>query len=412
MREPLNNGYFPLSEYQDRISRLRSLMADAGMDAILLSTESNVVYCTGLQDGYWIATMHDDSQLALISADPASEPILMLADSLEQTAWTSCISDVRVWSQFTGGKSKGSIATVADAFIDLRLQKANVGCEIGPHDRPGMSLPFLHSLKTSLPGVSWEDSTDVLKKVRAIKSPLEVAKFRMACDITCNAFKLALDFARVGMSEKEVGQIIAMEMAKASPDVCVNHPWVIFVHSDGRGPSAYDGIPSEYRFKKGDTIYIDGGFIHQGYGADIIRCGVFGEPTDDQLAYYNASRDANMAAVHGAKPGMKGKELYRLWADKVCELGFEHSLKSQKAADWDFLGHGLGLAVHELPLLNSKCEDVLEPGMVLSIEGNVFDQFPFSKTRIALKNEDNVLITETGSEWLTPLENDLRVIKD
>jgi len=411
MKEPQNNGYFPLSEYEDRIARLRKEMEAEGMDAVLLSTEPNVVYCTGLQDGYWVCTMHDDVQLALVAADSDKEPILFLPDSLEQTAWTSCVSDVRVWSQFTGGKTKGSVATVADGFTDLGLSKARVGLEIGPHDRPGMSLPFFKELQAALPAVTWVDSTDVMKQVRKVKSAREIEKIKTACNITCRAFGAGMDAIREGMSEKELAHIIVLEMARLSPDVCVNRPWVVFVHSDARGPSAYDGIPSDYRFKRGDTVYVDGGFIYQGYPTDIIRCAVIGKPTKDQERYYYASRDANMAALEHVRPGIRSRDLYNFWADTVCKLGFEESLKSQRDADWDFLGHGLGLSMHELPLLNSTCEERLVPGMVMAIEGNVFDTFPFRETKIALKNEEDVLVTDDGYEWLTPLSNDFWIVE-
>src|ERR1019366_3406684 len=121
MKEPQNNDYFPLVEYQARINRARQAMKAHGMDAMLMSTEPNVLYFSGLLDGYWICTMHDDVQLVLITADPAQEPVLLIPNHLLQAADTSCISDVRCWSQFSAGKSKGSIATIADTFADLNI---------------------------------------------------------------------------------------------------------------------------------------------------------------------------------------------------------------------------------------------------------------------------------------------------
>lgn len=407
MQEPQNNDYFPLSEYQSRIANLRAAMAQQGVDAVLLSTEANVTYCTGFLSGYWFITNYDDVQMALISADPAHEPILFMPDNMEQVAATSCVSDVRTWSQFSSGSGKGSVATIVDGLADLGLKRAKIGLEIGPDERPGMTLPFYDALKASLTDVQWVDIADLMMGIRMIKSPMEIEKFRIACKISCQAFKTGMDALTEGMSEKELGQILAVEMAKLSADVCVNHPWILYVHSDGRGPAAYDAIPTDYRMRKGDTVYVDGGFIYQSYPTDMIRCGVIGEPTEDQLRYYNASRDANMTALKQVRPGITGKELYQCWADAVCDLGFEDSLKNQREANWDFLGHGIGLAIHEQPILNSTCEQVLEANMVLALEGNVFDRFPFRETKISLKNEENVLITEDGCEWLTPLNNDL-----
>ena len=112
-------------------------------------------------------------------------------------------------------------------------------------------------------------------------------------------------------------------------------------------------------------------------------------------------------SIHYVRPGIKGKELCEFWADTVCDLGCEQSLRSQQAADWDSLGHGIGLSIHELPLLNSTCEEILVPGMIMAIEGNVFDKFRFRETTVSLKNEEDVLVTQDGYEWLTPLANDL-----
>ena len=244
MKNPRNNDYFPLLEYESRIKRIRSAMKRASIDALILSNEANVVYCTGFLNGYWIATMHDDAQVALIPVDDIEEPVLFVPDHLEQTARTSCISDIRVWSQFSGGGGKSAVATIAGALKDKKLENGCIGLEIGPHDRPGMSLPFLDSLKSALPYATWTDSTQIMKEARKIKSKLEIQKFRKACSITCDAFNTGLDAIKEGGTEKEIGQIIAQEMARLSPDVCVNNPWLIFGHASGRGPCAFDGVPS------------------------------------------------------------------------------------------------------------------------------------------------------------------------
>lgn len=140
---------------------------------------------------------------------------------------------------------------------DRKLENGCIGLEIGPHDRPGILLPFLDSLKSALPHVTWSDSTQIIKEARKIKSKLEIEKFRMACNITCEAFHAGLDAIKEERTEKEIGRIIAQEMVRLSPDVCVNNPWLIFVHASGRGPCAFDGVPSNYQFKKGDTVYIE-----------------------------------------------------------------------------------------------------------------------------------------------------------
>ena len=412
MQEPKYNDYFPLQEYENRLARIRAEMQREGMDAMLLSTEPNLLYFTGFLNGYWICTLHDDVQLALVEADSRATPVLLIPTHLQQAAQTSCVDELRTWTQFTGGASKGPVATVADAFADRSLSKARIGMEIGAHDRPGMSIPFFTALQAALPSVQWVEANAAINRVRKIKSELEIEKMRAACSITCQAVHVGLDAIKIGMREKELAQIVALEMARLSPDVSVNHPWFLFIFASGRGTTAFDGVATSYAFQPGDLVYIDVGFQYQGYGADMIRCASIGKPDPEVERHYYAARDSNMAAIDFIRPGIKGKDLYFYWVEQVRRLGFSEALKVRETFDWDFLGHGIGGTIHELPLIDSRCEDLLEPGMVMAIEGDMFDKLPFSKTRCALKNEEDVLVTESGHEWLTPLDNDLRIVED
>lgn len=411
MKEPQFYNYFPLSEYQDRISRLRSAMRANAVDAVLMSNEPDILYFTGLVNSYWVCTMHDDTQMVLITADPADEPVLLLPENLLDAAKSSCVSDVRIWSQFSAGKSKGAIGTVADTFADLKLNRARMGMEIGPHNRPGMSPKFMSELKEALSRTEWVGSFAMIQQLQSIKSALEIEKLRYACKTTCQAIEVGFNAVREGMSEKELSQIVAAEMVKACPDVGVNNPWLMLVYASGRGECAFDTPPSEYRLRRGDAVQFDGGLAYHGYRTDMIRVAHVGNPSKNREKYYYATRDANMAALKQVRPGIKGKELYQTWVEAVRQMGFGQAIDKQLEADWDFLAHGLGVTTHELPVINSTCETVLQPGMVFSIEGNVFDEFPFAKTNYAFKNEENVLVTEDGYEWLTPLNNDLWIVE-
>lgn len=412
MRQPPHNDHFPLAEFETRLARIRAEMGAAGMHALLLSTEANVRYFTGLLSGYWGITLHDDVQLALISRDPEVEPVLLLPDHLQATAETTgCVTEFRLWSQFSGGRSKQPVDVVADTFRDLKLARGRVGIETGRDDRPGMSIPFLQAMQSRLPGVEWVDCAAALARLRMVKSALETQKIRAAVDITVQAFKAGMDALREGMSEKELAQILALEMARLSPDVCVSNPWILFVTTDGRSPTAYDGVPTSYRFQPGDCIQLDGGFIFQGYGADLCRTLAIGDPGREKRRYYDAALEANLDTMRQIRPGLQARELYDFWEERVCALGFERSIKLQRQADIDFLGHGIGLTTHELPVLDSTTETVLVPGMALAIEGDIVDDLPYPRRQISVIDEEDVLVTETGYEWLSSdLPNELHIV--
>ena len=266
-------------------------------------------------------------------------------------------------------------------------------------------------MQDSLPGVEWVDGSAVMGRVRVIKSELEIEKVRTACRITCHALQAGMDSIKEGMSEKELGQIIALEMARQSPDVCTIHPWFMFIHSTGRGASAYDGMPTTYRFRKGECVYVDAGFNFHGYTADMIRCASIGAPSLETKRYYDANRDVNMAVIEFMRPGITCKEVYEFFVQKIRKIGFARQIEQQHKVNWKFLGHSWGMSIHETPYLDAMTEDVLQPGMIFSIEGNIFDKMPMQLTTQMLKNEENVVITKDGCEWLTPLSNDLWIVK-
>ena len=169
MRQPSYNDHFPLGEFETRLARIRAEMSASGVDALLLSTEANVRYFTGLLSGYWGITLHDDVQLALISCNPHAEPVLLLPNHLQATAETTgCVTELRLWSQFSGGKSKQPVDVVADTFTDLKLARGRVGIETGRDDRPGMSIPFLQAMQSRLPEVEWVDCAQALARLRMV----------------------------------------------------------------------------------------------------------------------------------------------------------------------------------------------------------------------------------------------------
>ena len=409
MREPEFN-HFDLDEYRRRRAAAAARMQAAGLDALLVTTESNVRYLAGLLNQYWVANMHDDMQIALIPADDRIEPVLFLADHLAGgTGKTSWIDDVRVWSQFGTGKSSSPIQILVDTLVEKGLTSGRIGMEIGPGSVINMPLPRYAELRERLPRAELVDGGAVLAAVRARKSAAEIAYIREACRITCIAFDVGLRELRAGMSERELSHIIAEEALSHTDEGGLAGQWTIFVHG-GRGRlNWFDGIPGEYRFQAGDPVFLDGGVTYRSYCSDFIRIGSIGPLDPAHQRLFDANRLANMEAIKHVGPGVRIGDLSRIAFDVWRDCGCAKELDEQLDADYDFLGHGLGLGIHEPPLLWSGNDAELEEGMVLALEGMLVDQMPLDRSRIALGIEENVLVTPDGHEVLTPLDNRVRV---
>ncbi|MBT6118595.1 MAG: aminopeptidase P family protein, partial [Rhodospirillaceae bacterium] len=177
-------GPFACAEFEARAERTRRLMARARLDAVLVSTEANLGYLSGFS-----------SQLPwLTPARPwyfllprRGEPVGIIPDS-GVDAWraTSWVADLRTWR--SPNPENEGLDLIAAAIADLKSRYGRVGFELGPESRLGFPVADLLRLKEMIGPVEMADGSGVLREVRMIKSPAEIARIRRAARIACNAF--------------------------------------------------------------------------------------------------------------------------------------------------------------------------------------------------------------------------------
>lgn len=407
MKTPQYNDYFPLIEYEQRIACIRAQIISCDLDAVLLTTQPNVDYCSGFLHGTWSSAFGEGKVQVLITAKD-DEPVLFAPLGLQALYGTSALCDIRATSDAVYGTSPSDFYSV---FKQKKLLNSKIGIEQSKGDLMGLSYPLFCAIKEKMPGAAFEDCTELIYDVRKIKSPLEIEKIRKAVSITSKAFEAVLPQVREGMSEAELAAVIAQEMAKHTKQGAARNPWFIFVYADGKSPTAWDGIPSSYRFTKGDCIYVDCGATYHGYYSDLIRIASIGEASEEKQRIYYGARDANMALVKHMKPGMRISHLCDFLAQTMIDLGFGDEVEQMQKLGGMYEGHGIGLSIHEPPMIAKNNQDILQPGMTLAVEGNIFNKLPLGKTTIALKNEENVLITAEGCELLSTFSNDIWVSK-
>ena len=404
---------FPLQEYLDRSRRLRSVLERTDIDALLVSSKENVTYFAGLLHGYyWVTSWDEESQVALFSASADREPSLMIAEGLEETTRTSWIEDVRLWAQYRPGSDRTTLSVLVATIKDSGLKRARIAAEIGPNDRMAASARLYEGLKEQLPDVEFVSCYEVVSEVRAVKSDLEVDCIRRACEITCKGFEAGLRELLAGMSEKELAHVICSTMLENNPEGVAALPWSIFLTTSGRSPVLFDAPSSDYRFKVGDTVWIDWGAIYKGYWCDMLRCASIGEPTEDVERFYEVSRRGNEACMEMIRPGVRYAELWDRLVQVCREMGFSSEIEMSLDFGSSFLGHSIGLSPHEQPFITAEAQGWIEENMTLSIEGCVPDVLPWAETRTAMKSEDNLVVTADGYELLTPMSRDLWVTPD
>ncbi len=360
---------------QARLNRLREVLADRGLDALLVSNAANVRYLTGFTGSSAVVVV-------------AHSSVSLLTDSrydVQAEAEVAGVARVEIvsgnlWGTVPGagaGTGTGAVGKAVDAAPDL----SRVGFEAGDVSaRVGAALGK-HSER-----VEFVPTGEVVEAFRAAKDAGEVAAIGAAARVASEALDAILPIVRPGLRELDVAAALERELRVRGSEW---HPFPTIAASGPRSAMPHAGT-TERTIEAGDWLLLDFGAQVEGYCADVTRTFVVGRRADErQREVYEAVRESHARAISQIRAGMTGREADEK-ARSVIEAGgfgdaFRHSL-----------GHGVGLEVHEAPRLSHRNEDPLPDGCVVTVEPGVY--LPgWGGVRI----EDDVHVTAEGAELLS-----------
>ena len=243
-------------------------------------------------------------------------------------------------------------------------------------------------------GVTFTPLDRVPEKLRQVKSPAEVEAIRRACDITSAAFEAVLPKIKEGMTEKDLQIELDFTMLKLGAS---GNAFETIIAS-GENGSLCHAIPGPRKLHKGDMITMDFGAKVNGYCSDMTRTVALGEPSAEMRRVYETVLYAQTICEEALAPGKTGSEMDKLARDYIDGQGYEGRFGHS-------LGHSLGIDIHENPRLSYISDDVMEPGMLVTIEPGVY--IPgLGGVRI----ENTCLVTENGGEALTTPTKELIIL--
>jgi len=230
--------------------------------------------------------------------------------------------------------------------------------------------------------------TENLMAMRMVKSEEEIAIMKEAIEIADVSLQETLRiFMRPNVTEKE----FAWALEKAMRDRGAEKLSFDTIVAGGENAAIIHATPTDRIFNDGEVVLIDYGMVYKGYCTDRTDTVVLGTPSDEMDKIYNIVEEAHDAAIAAIKPGMTTPQLDAIARKVIDDAGygeyFSHSL-----------GHGVGLEIHEYPVLSPRAETVLEPGMIVTVEPGIY-----LEGKGGVRIEDMVLVTEDGFEQLTPL---------
>jgi Xaa-Pro aminopeptidase len=277
---------------------------------------------------------------------------------------------------------------IASLLLDLGV--SNIGFESA-----SLTFSVHHSLLGKLTkGAELHPLEEEIRNLRAVKDDAEMALTRTAIDLSSKAFLHIIEMLEDGVVEKEV----ALEMEFFMKRTGVQALGFDIITASGKRSALPHGRASEKRIEKGDFILIDFGSDFRGYHSDQTRTLICGNPSPKQEKIYQIVKDAHDRAIERVRPGIPICEVDSAARDYIRDQGYGDYFGHGT-------GHGIGLAVHEDPVVNSENKDLLKEGMVFTIEPGIYIP-DWGGVRI----EDMVRVTSNGAEVLTYLPTELKII--
>ncbi|MFH1090978.1 MAG: M24 family metallopeptidase [Pseudomonadota bacterium] len=391
------------------VERLRSLMTEAGLDALVAMKNENFTYINTLSSsflgmagmtGLAMIVVPREGTVSGVCCDferPGLEAASMVAEWRDFPMWIY-VDDQFISSDKPQTKKEKpeffelglSLRVLTEILKAAGLERGRLGLEIS-----ALQVPIWAGLQKALPQASFTDATTIFYTARSVKTPYEIECLRHAAKIQeKNLFGI--------MAEVQVGQehaeIISRLQSRALASPGIDSIRFMFL-SLGKNFAPCQA-PSRARVAPGDLIKYDGALVTRGYGADAARTFIVGRPSPDQERVNKALTMAHHEALKMMKPGAIPKDVFYRAMSVANENGLPNYLRGH-------IGHSVGLdqSVEEPPFMSPLNDKPLRPGNVFCVE------MPYYAHNFgSIMNEDIVLITEDGAQFLTKAERKLHPI--
>lgn len=355
---------------QQRINRLRAELKERELDACLVTKIENVFYLSGFTG---------DTGALLISGDEAyffADSRFTLQASQEATGFIV----VPVERSF--------FASIAQFLTQRNWPKVGV-------EAHHLSVGNFQKLQKALNSkVSLEPLDQLVEKLRMIKEPAELAIMKEAVTLTEAAFNELLPLIKPGVTER----YLQVQLIKLLYEAGFSGPSFDFIVASGERGALPHGVATDRTVNSGELITFDFGGVYNRYCSDMTRTIAVGEISPQLKEIYQIVHLAQDEAEKAARPGMNGRDLDAVSRQVIADSGYGDNFGHG-------LGHGVGLEIHELPAVSPRGEELLKPGMVITIEPGIYIA-GIGGVRI----ENQLAITETGAEVWNSFNKDLLVL--
>ncbi len=382
--KPMTSQVRPITndERRARIEKGRKLMIDQKFGAIILSGGTSSRYFANLPMGggerLWALVLPAKGKPFIVCPafenDRAHE--LLAATPFAQDA------DVRTWQE-----DESPYVRLAQGLKDHGVTSGRVGIE------ETVKFVFADGIAHAAgPSIQVVSATPITAGCRMIKDEHEVACLRLAGQATLSVYEAVYHALSEGMTQRDVQALIQAAYAR------VGFPGEASLNI-GEYTASPHGSAAPQTIRGGTILMLDDGCRVEGYTSDITRTFVLGKPTGKMLKVFEIVQRAQKAALAAARPGAPNDAVDAAARAVIVDAGYGPGFTYFTHR----VGHGLGMDMHEWNYLVANnmfggiTHPTLQPGMVFSDEPGIYIRGEFG-----VRLEDDMVITKTGAELLTP----------
>src|SRR6059058_5798737 len=372
----------------ERLTRIKKLLKESEMGALLCFDMTNVRYITATHIGTW--AMDKLARFTLLPQD--DEPIMW--------DFGSAARHHQLYCPWLGERSRAGISTLRGAMLPaagraedvahkIRVELEERGLLNEPVGVDAVELPVLFALQSE--GIKVVDGQQLMQQARIIKTQDEITLLNSACMMVDAAYDELYRFMKPGVRENECVGLVS----KVLYDLGSEHVEGVNAIS-GERCSPHPHVFSDRALRPGDPAYFDILHSYMGYRTCYYRTFVVGSASQAQVDAYRRCRELLDAAITMIRPGVTTAEVVKIWP-RAEEFGFP----DEEAAFALQFGHGVGLAIWEKPILSRLVSldhpEEIREGMVFALE----TFWPASDGWSAARIEEQLVVTHDGCRVIT-----------
>jgi len=373
---------FTNAERLARIDRAKALMAATKIDAIVLANSTtSSVYFADLR-------LNGGERLWALVIPAKGKPFLVCPHFEEDRARETLDAgpfgsdaDVLTWQE-----DESPFLALGKGLADRGITSGTIGLD------ENMKFVFAEGIRAANPHLTIVSASPVTSGCRMIKDAHEIECLRLACRATLLVYRAVAQSLAVGMTTNDVHSLIAAAYRRVGfeGEASLNIDEFTALPHGSRQPQT---------LRDGSILMLDDGCSVQGYTSDITRTFVIGKATDKMKRVFDLVHRAQSAAIETARPGVPTADVDAAARKVIVDGGFGPGYKYFSHR----LGHGIGMDMHEWPyfvknnMYGYELDPHLKAHMLLSDEPGIY-----IKGEFGIRLEDDLLITESGSELLTP----------